>query len=297
MKILSDEPSNLTPGMRVRLVQPDATPHPFLITVNAPLMDPPAEGFNGAISTDGNTTSGTVNQAFLYPAMNMELPPTVTVSIGYPLDADPPYILARNIDLTPTPWPEWDTRYAWLAGGSRHAPPSGQADAFMQFICDELKPSLETEFSINAGQWSLLGHSLGGLFSTHVALSRPTEFRRYFAVGASYWWKHREIFDRIESFIGTPEDPRAIYIAAGTKESAAGLEAGWEAFMTQPDWPEYIDLMGGYPDIWGDSQRMAWLLSKAPGFESEFGSMTDETHGSAVLEALTRGVRWLHQAT
>jgi predicted alpha/beta superfamily hydrolase len=299
MKILSDEPSNLTPGMRIWTVQPEATPHPFLVTVNVPMAEAPEGGFNGAISTDGNSSGGTVNQAFMYPAMSMEIPATVTVSIGYPIDNDPSYFLARNTDLTPSHWPEWDESYNGLLGGEDgKAPTSGQADAFLKFICDELKPTLEANFPINSNQWSLAGHSLGGLFATHCALSRPAEFRRYLAVGSSYWWRNREIFKRAKAFNGTEDGTkRAIYIAAGTLESRASMEADWSKYMDQAKWQEYIKIMNGFPDIWGDSQEMASILDKAPGFSANFDSITGETHGTAVLTALSRGITWLHQAT
>lgn len=295
MKIKREEPSNVTPGMRVRLVQPDHIDYPFLVTVSAPMGEVPEGGFNGAISTDGNTSGGTVHQAFMYPSMNGELPPTIVVSVGYPLDVDPPAMLARNKELTPTPWPEWDAGYGKVLGGT--APVSGSADAFLNFLCDELKPALEEEFSINPGEWSLVGHSLGGLFSTHCALTRPAEFRRYLAVGSSYWWRGREIFDRAADFAGQEGETRAIYIAAGTLESAEAAEADWQKYMNQPDWRDYIEIMGGYPDIWGDSQRMAFVLGKKPGFAAKFESIDDETHGSAVLTAFSRGLRWLHATT
>jgi len=297
MKVLKDEPSNVTPGMRVRTIQPDHINYPFLITVSAPMGEPPEGGFDGAISTDGNTSGGTVHQAFMYPGMNMELPPTVVVSVGYPLDVDPPAMLARNRDLTPTPWPEWDTSYGKLLGGK--APVSGSAEAFRDFLCDELKPALEEEFSINPAEWSLVGHSLGGLFATHCAMTRPAEFRRYLAVGSSYWWRGREIFDRVADFAGHDGDKlRAIYIAAGTLESAEALEDDWQKYMSQDDWRAYIEVvMNGFPDIWGDSQRMAFVLGRKPGFRARFESIDDETHGSAVLTALSRGLRWLDSAT
>ena len=296
MKVISDERSNVTPGMRVRLVQPDHIDYPFLVTIAVPAAPPPDGGYHAAISTDANTTGGSVNQAFAYPSINMELPQTVVVSAGYPLDVDPPAMLARNTELTPTPWPEWDESYAKLLGGT--SPVSGRADAFRDFLCDELKPAVAAEYGIDPDQWSLIGHSLGGLFATHCALTRPAEFRRYLAVGSSYWWRGREIFARAKAFAGhSGGTTRAIYIAAGTGESAEALEADWQKYMSQPDWRDYIALMGGFPDIWGDSQRMALMLGSKPGFAARFESIDDETHGSAVLTALSRGLRWLHDAT
>lgn len=296
MEVLSDGASNVTPGMRVRLIQPEHIPYPLLITITPPMSEPPEGGFNGAISTDGNYAGGTVHQAFMYPSMNMELPATVCVSIGYPLDNDPPAMLARNTDLTPKPWREWDAQYGILMGGT--APDSGKADAFRDFLCDELKPALEKEFAINSAEWSLLGHSLGGLFSTHCALTRPVEFRRYFAVGSSYWWRRGEIFDQLDAFKGLEgSGDRAIFIAAGTLEAGAAMEADWQKYMSQDDWVKYIEIMGGFPDIWGDSQRMALALNQKPGFKARFESIDDETHGSAVLTALAVGLRWLHETT
>ncbi len=294
MKILTDDISNTMPQTRVRTVQPSNIERRFMVTVSVPIGDPPSpKGWHGVLATDGNIASGTINQAVVYPAMGGELPQAVVVTIGYPMDNPIPFMTARNQDLTPTPWPEWDEGYGKVLG--MPTPPSGEADVFLDFLSDQLKPAIEEEFSVDPAQWSLVGHSLGGLFATHALLNRPSEFRRYLAVGSSYWWRGGEIFKQAEAFaVQADASDIAAYIAAGTIETADGFAKSWEPLMKQAEWQEYIEIMCGFPEIVRDSQRMVDLINQRGGVSATFDSLEAESHGSAPLPALSRGLRWLH---
>lgn len=293
MKILTDEPSNTIPHTCIWTVQPGRIDRPFLVTITCPKGDAPEGGWNGVVATDGNTSAGSIVQVVGYPAMEGGLPPAVVVTIGYPLDWPMQPGLARNQDLTYLPWPEWDEPYGQIWGET--PPPSGEADHFLSFINQELKPAIEEQFSVNPSEWTLMGHSLGGLFATHALLSDPGRFRRYLAVGSSYWWRRHHIFDRVEEFAGKtdPVDAR-IYIAAGGLETAEAFKQQWAGYMEQEVWRHYIDVMGGYVDIVADSAKMADMLANRPGLCATYETIPEETHGTSVLPAYVRGLRWLH---
>lgn len=292
MKVLAREPSNTLDRTEIWTVQSDGSGRKFLISVTRPAM--PSENPHGLLLTDGNHVVGTAAQLSYFLELGQLAPPSVVVTIGYPRDDAFPSIVARNRDLTPSHWGEWDVSYGKVLGAE--CPPSGGADAFRRFIVDELKPAIEAECGVDPKQWALAGHSLGGLFSIHTLLREPGAFQRYLAVGSSFWWKKPLLFDLAKAFarMGSLTEVSA-YIAAGDLETADALRADWARFMDAPEWQEYIEIMGGEPDIVRDSHDMADILASAPGVQVRAATLYNETHGTAVFAALSQGLRWLNE--
>ncbi|MCZ8130444.1 MAG: alpha/beta hydrolase-fold protein [Steroidobacteraceae bacterium] len=294
MKIISREPSNTLLRTEVWTVQPERISRPLLLTVTSPMRRP--EGpIAGTLMLDGNSSAGLLHHATTYLEMGGELPPSVAVSVGYPLDAPVPFLVARNEDLTPLPWPEWDRLYGKVLGGLA-CPPSGRADAFLAVLTEELKPALEGEFGIDPRTWTLVGHSLGGLFATHALLSSPAAFRRYLAVGSSFWWRRPSMFERAESF-GRATEPVEVdfYVAAGEFETADSFRQQWAQYMHQPEWQEYVACLGGFPNILEDTRRLAELVGRRPGCRVLAAELAGDTHSSEVMQAVSRGLRWLNR--
>jgi predicted alpha/beta superfamily hydrolase len=241
---------------------------------------------------DGNALCGVAQFASLCAEAELLVPAALVVTIGYPLHSPTPPIMARNRELTPVEWPEWEALYAVIHGAA--GPSGGGADAFLAFICDELKPTIEQEFGVDPGQWDLMGHSFGGLFAVHALLSAPTQFKRYFGSGSSFWWRNPLMFERAEAFVREAgELDVAVYLCAGEFETADHLKAVLEK-LNLPVFKEYIDVMGGYPDIVDEAHRMAALLARRKGCRTHSAVVPNQTHGSAPLAALFQGLRWLH---
>lgn len=292
MKIVSREKSNTLLRTEVWTVQPDHIGYPFLVTVTLPAMRKPDAPLHCLLTLDGNYAGGTAYQVASYLEMSGDVPPAVLVSVGYVLDSAVPAMVARNTELTPVAWPEWDLPYGEILGTP--APPSGQADRFLAFLNEELKPAIEAECGVDPAQWTLSGHSLGGLFTLHALLSDPTRFRRYFAVGSSLWWKAPFMFDRAEAFVRqTAPISVSVYIAAGDEETPAGFAKAWNAMLELPAWKQYVGVMGGIPDIVADSHRMGALLARRAGCRVQSAEFDNENHSSAPFVALSQGLRWL----
>ena len=296
MRIVKREASNTLLSTTLWTVKPDSIAGEFLISVTVPNGDAPKTGWPALMATDGNGCVGTIHQAATYLAMSQEIPPSVAVTIGYPLDNDPPYLVARNRDLTPVAWPEWDEPYGVILG--LRCPPSGGAAAFLSFINDELKPEIERSFNIDTEQWTLIGHSLGGLFATYALLSDPARFRRYLAFGSSYWWKTPLMFEGAEAFAhsGRARDI-AVYLAAGDHDTRELAFKQFGGAVETPAWRHYLDVMGGVPDIAADTEKMAAILAKHRGIRVRSQILTDETHSSAAFPAISQGLRWLFGAS
>lgn len=81
----------------------------------------------------------------------------IVVGIGYTNENE------RSRDYTPTP------------GVIK---PSGQADAFLDFIQNDLIPEIETKYHVKntSDQRLIMGHSLGGLLATYCFITRNSLF-------------------------------------------------------------------------------------------------------------------------
>jgi uncharacterized protein len=295
MKIIRKEESNTLLRTTLWTVRPDHLSYPFLISITRPLGIIPESGWPAIIATDGNGGIGTLHQAASYFGMSPTFAPSVAVTIGYPLDNDPSFMVARNRDLTPTPWPEWDKPYGEILQMS--CPPSGGADAFLDFVTKELMPAVEADAQVDPRQWTLIGHSLGGLFATHALLCQPTRFRRYLACGSSFWWHSPAMFERAQSFVqdATPLDV-AVYLTAGDRETAKSAFEDLGDAVNTPLWQHYLEVMGGTPNIAAETEKMAAILGKRRGLKVTAQILPDETHGSAWLAAHSQGLRWLYAA-
>lgn len=129
--------------------------------------------------TDGNGLFGLAVDTVRMMQIPALLPSMLVVAVGYP---DTPTIgdtiAVRSRDLTPTP-------ASWMPG-------SGGAGAFLAFLGTELFPWIAARAPRAMDQTIYFGHSLGGLFGTHVLLAEPSTFTGYVISSPSLWWNHHE---------------------------------------------------------------------------------------------------------
>lgn len=71
----------------------------------------------------------------------------------------------------------------------------GNADAFLTFLCDELKPDVARRYKTDTTQ-VLAGHSLGGLVTLYCMLKRPTSFTHYIAASPSLGYANGVLLTR-----------------------------------------------------------------------------------------------------
>jgi hypothetical protein len=142
---------------------------------------------------DANVCFGTIAEIVRFLAANrkmfsIEVPDTIVIGIGYPLDPAKPseyyagWFSARSKDLTPTEDPAENY-------------PSGGANDFMAFIRDELKPLINSNYRANPEDNTIYGVSFGGLFALYVLFHRPDTFNRYIILSPSLWWDKKVTFD------------------------------------------------------------------------------------------------------
>jgi len=101
---------------------------------------------------------------------------------------------------------------------------NGEADNFYIFLKDELIPLIESEYSTDASQYILMGHSLGGYNTLFNMLQVDSPFNGYVAVSSSLWWNDDYLFGLEDQFFQNTNDlPAQVYITFGSEEPLIAL--------------------------------------------------------------------------
>ncbi|WP_105170016.1 alpha/beta hydrolase [Pseudoalteromonas sp. T1lg23B] len=75
---------------------------------------------------------------------------------------------------------------------------SGQANAFKAYLHKELIPTLKSKYRI-APYYVISGHSMGGLFTSYLALQSDSEFNAHIAISPSFWWDDNMLVDTYQA--------------------------------------------------------------------------------------------------
>ena len=77
----------------------------------------------------------------------------------------------------------------------------GGADAFYDFLIQELKPEIEKRYVINPNQQAIFGHSYGGLFNLYIFLTKPAIFNTYVISSPSLWFSDGYMFSVLSKYL------------------------------------------------------------------------------------------------
>lgn len=99
----------------------------------------------------------------------------------------------------------------------------GEADRYVRFLLDDLKPRVDRRFRTRPerDRTGIAGSSLGGLLSLYAFFRFPGSFGYVAALSPSLWFGNDAIFRFIET---APFVPGRIYLDGGTEESARMVE-------------------------------------------------------------------------
>ena len=113
---------------------------------------------------------------------------------------------SRRVDFTPAP----DSRY----GG-------GQADNYLGFLRDELKPMVDATYRTQPQRETtgVMGASLGGLFSLYAGLAAPATFGLVGALSPSLWYAGQDMLKRLDAPSEGRQKLEKIWIDMGTEEA------------------------------------------------------------------------------
>lgn len=175
---------------------------------------------------DGNTLFGLTCQVVRLLEIGSDgIPPAVVIGIGYPTGSSPEDQRRRRAlrlrDFTPTEDDGyWRNTFSGTElPGHESAVHTGGASTFRNFMRDELQPFVKSYLGVDSLDQTLVGMSLGGLFTLHTFFITPRMFSRWVAVSPSIWWNGRALLD-IESAVGgeIADIPARLFISEGSAE-------------------------------------------------------------------------------
>ena len=273
---------------------------PYRIVVATPAGPAPAAGYPVIYVVDGNAWTDLVSEIIRTNVdwgIQSRVEPAVVVGIGYPT-ATAVDLVRRGLDFTSpaTPGhPDPDV----LPG------PNGGDITLMNFIDNTVKPVIEARFPIDRTRQTLLGHSLGGLFTLEALFARPGSFQTYVALSPSIWWNNRTPLRQAQDFLARPGRPAKlrVFLSVGDLEQfrsptyvAHDRFDDRKAFEAEgkTDVQADADVAAGYASMdrrtmVTNVRRMAALLA-AGHIQTKFVEFPDEDHFSVVPAALGRAV-------
>jgi predicted alpha/beta superfamily hydrolase len=98
----------------------------------------------------------------------------------------------------------------------------GEADAYLAFLVDTLKPRIDRLFNTRSDRDStaIFGSSMGGLLSLYAFFRYPSVFGCAGAMSPSIWFGHGAVLDFIQA---ARMPPGRLYLDVGTAEGAGTL--------------------------------------------------------------------------
>lgn len=105
-------------------------------------------------------------------------------------------------------------------------PQSGGADKFLSFMKEELFPFIEKNYRADKKDRTLIGCSLGGLFTLYALFTQPGMFQRYVAASPAFMWDG-EVLDQYEKkYAANKSNPsaRLFMCVGGVERSVPGFQ-------------------------------------------------------------------------
>jgi len=193
----------------------------------------------------------------------------ILVGLSYAIGEDG--MPSRRRDYTPT---------AAGAHGSPAGALHGKADAYIDYLRDQVMPFVATRYRTDENRRHYLGHSYGGLLGTQILLSDPTLFAGYILGSPSYWYDDHHMDSIESSYAAAHRDlPAKVYMYVG----------------------EYEDMRPGDPryarryNMVTDARRMTQSLRSRnyPSLRIELDVLKEEDHLSVAPIGFTRGLKFL----
>ena len=155
---------------------------------------------------------------------------------------------------------------------------SGRADAFLNFVRNELVPEFDRKFPSDTSKRILAGHSLGGYFAMYALLEEikgnQGVFRGFIAASPSLHYNRNYLIKQYDSIgkIGVRE--RKLYVAYGELENPE-LESS--TTMNSNDLFKHLSVD----------------FSKIPGSKIKTATFSEMEHMDTQIPAFLKGVQWI----
>ena len=150
---------------------------------------------------------------------------------------------------------------------------AGGAENFLDFLNDDIKALVNSKFHIDTQDQTYCGFSLGGLFGLYTLFTSSDSFDRYVIGSPSIWWNDKYILKLEENYSKTNKNLTAkVFMSIGALE--------------EEDDNDGFNMVTNFNNL-----SKTLLNRKYAGFDLKTSILEDETHCSAVLATLNRGLR------
>jgi hypothetical protein len=149
--------------------------------------------------------------------------------------------------------------------------------------------------SVDVGDQTLMGHSLGGLTTLHALFRRTASFQHFVAIAPSIWFNNREVLDHEPSFV---ERVRAGEVRARALISVGELEStlrypsvGADKLpASKDDFQQMVDYCRMVPNTQELGSRLA--AEQRPGFTVQTVVHMGDDHNMVPPAGIARGIRF-----
>jgi predicted alpha/beta superfamily hydrolase len=108
----------------------------------------------------------------------------------------------------------------------KRLPQSGGADKFLSVIKNEVFPLVEKNYRVDENDKTLIGCSLGGLFTMYTLFTHPEMFNRYVAASPAFTWDNKILYKYEEQYHANKSNPptRLFMCIGGVETNVPGYE-------------------------------------------------------------------------
>lgn len=261
----------------------------YRIYVSRPVTPPPKDGYPVLYVLDGDIAFATASGQVILGSLTGK-GASIVVGVAYPNFIATTTLRGR--DLTPSQ----PNAAARATGGMGKAEDYGGADDFHRFMMEELRPLIAQMNKVDASNQSLMGYSLGGLFTLHVMFHHPEAYRSYVAGSPSIWWNDREV---LGGEAGFAKAVRARQVAPRLLITSDR----WEQDVNSPEVPTAPGK--ARDDALAQTARARMVdnarelanrlkaIKGGPGYEVQYVLFPEETHNSGIPASTSRGVAFV----
>jgi predicted alpha/beta superfamily hydrolase len=274
MNLRRSPPLNTAPAAAhetLTLLRSRHTGRVYRVQVFMPTVPAPPEGYPVFYLTDGSMGFRQAADQMMARALT-DLRAAVIVGVAYPSDDIFDFVRLRTWDLTPDrPRGAFREVFAeWGKFGGYGEDDTGGAERFYHFLLDELRPWLASIAQLDAGDQTLCGHSLGGLFGLHVLFNHGTAFHTYALSSPTLVWNDGAVLQAEAAFA----------IAVERREIA----------------PRILLMRGGGEDIpqLGALAHRLQSLRGGPRYQVEKAVFSGEHHMSVTPAAISRALSFAY---
>lgn len=188
---------------------------------------------------------------------------------------------ARAADYTPPSDDYSDT-------GDAYAKRFGEADRFLAFLNDELKPAIARDYPVDRKNQILLGHSYGALFGLYALFSQPEGFSSYIISSPSIWWNKSRILAYFEKF---KDAQKHIHVPLRVRITSGSLEQTPSATARSDD--KRVRMLNSRRMVSNACAMAASLDALAnPDIHIDYMNYPHETHGTVIMRAIADGISY-----